>query len=216
VGYDSPEEVVLVGDMSNPAGRLFKKVMEPIHEGLNRAPLFDEDNFVTVSVCLDCGNLATDACKYDPRTYDTKTSRVATAKVYPEDVPDDVCECHEMVDFCQECNAVANEYCKLLAKAGETVLVKRALVKMTPKQVSDIAAASKYGLHKPHQKDNYIYLVDDNGNDRSFKGIFGKANEGVNAPYLLCTEHTKQDWEAYLESHLDFTVPSQEPNDKDD
>lgn len=216
VGYDSPEEVVLVGDMSNPAGRLFKKVMEPIHEGLDRAPLFDKSNFVTISVCLDCGNLATDACKHDPRTYDSKTSRIAKAMVYPEDVPDDVCECHEEVEFCKECNAVANDYCKLFAKAGETVLVKRSLVKMTTKKVRDLADASKYGLQKPYQKDNYIYLVDENGKDRNFKGIFGDANEGINAPYLVCNQHTKETWENFLKENPDFKVTTQNKTEKED
>lgn len=201
VGYDTPETVVLVGDLTNPAGRLFKKVMAPIHEGKERVPLFDKDNFVTVSVCLDCGNLATDACKYDPRSYDSGTTRIATSKVYPEDVPDNVCNCHVMVDFCKECNAVANEYCKLMAKAGQTVLVKRALVKMTQDGVNELKSASEFGLYKSHLSDNYIWLVDANGKDKNFKGIFGDVNEDCSEPYLVCNLHTKETWEAFLESH---------------
>lgn len=209
VGYDSPEEVVLVGDLTNPAGRLFKKVMEPIHEGLERVPLYDESHFKAVAICLDCGNLATDACKYDPRSYDSGISRIAYSKVYPEDVPDDVCDCHVMVDFCQSCNAVANDYCKMFAQAGESVLVKRAVVKMTPKDINDLSAASEYGLSRGHLKDNYIYLVDENGRDRTFKGISGTANAGVNAPYLVCDKHTQSAWNAYLSSHPGYqpTVP---------
>ena len=94
--------------------------------------------------------------------------------------------------------------------------MKRALVKMTAKQVNDIEAASEYGLYKSHQNDNYIYLVDENGKDRSFKGIFGNANEDVNAPYLVCTEHTKEDWEAYLEEHPDFSVTTQNKTERED
>ena len=206
VGYDMPETVVLVGDLTNPAGRLFKKVMAPIHEGKERIPLFDKDNFVTVSVCLDCGNLATDACKYDPRSYDSGTTRVATSKVYPEDVPDDVCNCHVMVDFCKECNAVANEYCKLMAKAGQTVLVKRALVKMTADGVNELKLASEYGLYKSHLSDNFIWLVDENGKDKDFFGIFDDANEGCREPYLICGLHTKEMWEEFLEKHPGYNT----------
>jgi len=216
VGYDTPETVVLVGDQTNPAGRLFKKVMEPLHDGKDRIPLFDEDNFVTVKICLDCGKLATKDCLYDPRSYDVGDNRVATSKVYPEDVPDDECDCHEMVEFCKECNAVANEYCKLLADAGEVVLVKRALVKMTANEVSELEAASEFGLYKNHLADNYIWLVDENGKDRVFTGIFGDANEGLREPYLVCTEHTKEDWEAYQKNHSGIqTKPTEPENDEE-
>ena len=206
VGYDTPETVVLVGDLTNPAGRLFKKVMAPIHEGKDRLPLFDSNNFVTVKVCLDCGNLATDACNYDPRRYDGGVSRVATAMVYPEDVPDNRCECHTMVEFCQECNAVANEYCKLMAKAGKAVIVKRALVKMTASQVSELEKASEFGIYKNHLADNYIWLVDDNGNNRDFKGIFGDANEHCYEPYLTCHLHNKETWEEFLENNPGYNT----------
>ncbi len=178
--------------------------MEPLHEGKDRIPLFNNENFVTVSVCLDCGNLATEACKYDPRCYDSGDIRIATAKVYREDIQDDRCECHVMVDFCQECNAVANEYCKLLAQAGETVLVKRALVKMTADQVSELEKASEFGIYERHLADNYIWLVDDNGNDRDFKGIFGDANEHCYKPYLVCNVHTREIWEEFLENNPNY------------
>ena len=195
VGYDMPEAVVLVGDMSNPAGRLFKKVMEPIHEGKERMPLFDSSHFKTVAICLDCGNLATDTCKYDPRSYDRGVSRIAYAKVYPEDVPDNACTCHEMVDFCKDCNAVANEYCKVLASEGKAVLVKRALVKMTVDEMNQLKSARKFGVYSSHLVDNYIWLVDKNGRDKDFTGFNGDVNVGKHEPYLVCSIHTKESLE---------------------
>ena len=75
------------------------------------------------------------------------------------------------------------------------------MVKMTQSAVSDIAAADGEGLKSAHTKDNYIYLVDKNGNPvNNFKGIHGDKNVGISAPYLVCTVHTKQHWDAYLAS----------------
>lgn len=212
VGYDTPETVNLVGDQTNPAGRLWRKVMEPLHKGLERLPLYNEDEFVTVQVCLDCGNLATEACRYDARAYDNGLNRVATSKVFPEDVPDDPCQCHVMVEFCQECNAVANEYCKLLAEYGEAVLIKRALVTMTYDQINDIKEASKHGLQAAYYKDNYIYYVDEDGDDRNFKGIFGTANQNVQAPYLVCYQHTREDCLEYLQQNPGGSTEGTETN----
>ncbi len=200
-GYDLPEVITLVGDKGNPACRLFKKVLEPVHSGLPRKALFDDSQFEEITVCLDCGNLATDACSIEARRYNTGTVRTENVKVYVEDIPLENCSCHVIIDFCESCNAVANEYCKKLAAVGQCTLTKRSLVKLTQNQVSDIAAAQRNGLSSAHTKDNFIYLVDKNGNPlNSFKGINGNQNAGVDAPYLVCSIHTKAHWDAYLAS----------------
>lgn len=197
-GYDTPEVISLVYG-GNPAGQLWKKVMEPIHKGLSSTPLYDSSEMIQVTVCLDCGKLATDACSMDARG----TSRVSTALVYKEDAPLEECDCHVVVDFCESCNAVANDYCKKLAAVGQATLVKKSLVKMTQSEVNAIASASKNGLWAIHCQENYIYLVDANGNPGSYKGLNGDKNTGISAPYLLCTVHTKADWLAYQNQHPD-------------
>ena len=194
-GYDIPEVINLTGDGSNPAGRLWKKVMAPIHQGLDRVPLYSTADMKQVSVCLDCGKLATAACSMDVRT----VPRVASALVYEDDAPLEECDCHVVVDFCNECGCAANEYCKKLAAAGQCTLSQRALVKMTAADVSNIAAALKNGLSGAHNIDEFIYLVDSNGNPvGGFTGIHNDRNAGVSAPYIVCNKHTKEMWDAYL------------------
>lgn len=212
-GYDQPEVISLTNNNANPAARLWKKVMQPLHTGKTSKPLYDDTEFVPVSVCLDCGKIATESCNLDPRVYDTTKSRVAwNVNVYMEDIPLEKCDCHVEVDWCDECNAVANEYCKKLAEVGETTLSKRALTKLTQSEVDKIAEITDKGLYYEHTVDNYIYLVDKNGNPVAFKGIHGDTNKGSNSPYIVCTEHTRKDWQDYLDAHpeeLDPTVPTE-------
>jgi membrane peptidoglycan carboxypeptidase len=208
-GYDLPEVIKLTGiDQSNPAGRLWKKVMEPLHRGLNSVPMYDADKFVSVDVCLDCGKLATSSCNKDPRVADNGGSRVDyNVMVYQEDIPLEKCDCHVEVEWCEDCNAVANEYCKKLASVGRATISKRCLVKMTVSKFNEIVEVSDKGLYPQHCQDNYIWLVDRDGNDVSFKGIDGKANKGVDAPYLVCNEHTKKMWQQYVDKHPEHNAP---------
>lgn len=205
VGYDTPETINLMWNNTNPAGTLFKKVLSQIHEGKEKVPLYDKSNFVQVAICLDCGKLATSACDYDPRNMDSKIPRKTYAMVYEEDIPTDVCDCHEMVEFCKECDAVANEYCKLLAQVGKATIIKRSLCKMTQEMVDKLEAASEHGLYEAHTKDNYIYLVDEDGEDVPFKGIFGTINANNKLPYMIGTEHTEADWRYYLLTHPGYS-----------
>ena len=183
--------------------------MEPLHQGLNRVDMYDESKFEEIEICLDCGKLATDACAIEARTFNTGNSRIAKAKVYLEDIPYENCDCHLIIDFCETCNAVANDYCKKFAAVGKCTIVKRSLVKMTQSTLDDIVAAKDHGLQAPHAADNYIYLVDRNGDPvNNFKGLLGDKNVGISAPYLVCDQHTKQQWEDYLAS-LNNPQPSQ-------
>ena len=133
--------------------------------------------------------------------------------MYPEDMPLEDCDCHVKVKWCNECNAVANEYCKKLASIGKCTLSERALVKLTQEEVDDIAAASGKGLWAQFQADNYVYLVDSNGRSASYKGIKGDKNVGVNAPYLVCDKHTKEDWLAVQPQKPEPSDP--EPSEPD-
>ena len=38
-----------------------------------------------------------------------------------------------------------------------------------------------------------FYLVNDNGSDRPYYGLNGKTNNGIEAPYKLCTVHKEED-----------------------
>lgn len=216
-GYDTPEVISMVYG-GNPAAQLWKKVMEPLHRNKTNLSLYSTEDMVKVNVCLDCGKLATDACTMDVRPQTVYGGRVSKPVwVYEEDAPLDECECHVIVDFCEECEAVANDYCKKLAEVGEVTLTKRSLVQMTEADVDDIADAIGKGLMDAYTKDNCVYLVDANGEPlNTYKGFSGELNKDVDAPYIVCTEHTKKDWDDYVKLHPDIEEPEEdedEPND---
>ena len=196
-GYEIPAEINLAGtDQRHPGARLWKKVMEPLHQGKENIPLYNEDNMVEVTICLDSGKLACDACLMDIRDID----RTETVLVYPEDVPTEYCDTHIVVDYCTKCNAVANEYCKKFGEVGMVRLEERSLVKMTKDQIDELAKAKRVGLTADYTKDNYIYQVDEHGQPTAFKGISGTLTRNE-APCVQATGHTEQQWEDYREEN---------------
>ncbi len=187
-GYDTPEKITL--DF-NPASRLWKNVMEPLHKGLKNIRMYDPDKMVSVSVCLDSGKVATEACQADVRG-----SRVETVLVYPEDVPTGKCDKHVGVDYCSVGNGVANEYCKHFAEKDSKVKITlKGLVKLNDNEISEILKAKSYGLYEQYYQDNYVYYVDSNGKDAAFKG-FGNTMSSNKLPYKGCKVHTKASWES--------------------
>ena len=172
--------------------------MQPLHRGLSNRALYNSGAMVNISVCLDSGKRATDACGADVRGLD----RVAVAPVYSGDAPGEVCDKHVMVDYCVTGEGVANEYCKHFAEVDEKVKIeKKSLVKMTQEELEEILRAERHGLVEPFLMDQYIYLIDQNGKDKNFKGFHNDANYGENAPYIVCKAHTKQAWEKYEKEH---------------
>ena len=193
-GYDTPEVIQLVGDSRNPATVLFNKVMAPIHDGLESVPLYNEEELVSVEICLDSGKVATDACRHDVRG--SRIDSRYVAKVYPEDVPKETCDKHIMVDYCVD--GVASEYCKNMANLGQVTLTRKALVKMTQEELDAIIEAAGNGLQEEYTKDNYIYLVDASGNPIPFYGIHGDINGGTTNCCQYCSKHTKSAWDNFL------------------
>lgn len=189
VGYDTPEEINLVNDYSNPACRLWKKVMEPLHEGRENISLYSTSDMSYYNVCLDSGKRATEACSADIRGL----KRVDGAYAYSGDGPDGSCDKHVLVDYCVTGGGVATEYC---SKFPGVVIEKKALVKMTQDEIDALRKASGYGLKKDFLVDSYIYLVNSAGEGLDFHGLSGDLNQGVHAPYAVCTVHTKAAWDA--------------------
>ncbi len=192
-GYDSPERVyVTESGVWNPSAYLWKRVMEPLHEGLARVSLYDND-MSSATVCLDSGLLATDACKLDVRT---DLPRTSTASVYWEDRETETCDRHALVDYCTTGGGVANEYCMKFAELEEAKVEKKALVKWTQEEIDTARKAFDYNLDEKYLNDAIIWLVSENGQDLNFHGLKGDKNVGVNAPYVVCTQHTKAAWDA--------------------
>ena len=210
-GYDSPAVIYSNG---NPSSQLWKKVMGPLHEGKRDIPLYDSSEMSSVSVCLDSGGLATEACNADIRK-DGSFSRVASGvQVYYEDRPTSQCTKHVMVDYCTAGGGVATEYCKHFAEKDESIkLEKKSLVKMTQTEVEELLKAERYRLDSHYLQDNYVYLVTDIGTDGVWKGFHNDLEQKVDAPYVVCPVHTQQAWEAYeKENAPEETVPPTTPS----
>lgn len=104
-GYEAPERISYSG---NPAITMWKKVMEPLHMDL---PDKDFDNkpatgLTRISVCLDSGLLATDACRADPRGNRTGFFEAASGTG-----PSEECTVHKVVSYCTEGHCLAGETC---------------------------------------------------------------------------------------------------------
>ena len=185
-GYNIPEQIHVNG---NPAAQLWRKVMQPVHQGLNNQGLYNANAMRSVSVCLDSGNLATDACRHDARGI----NRVVEVMVYPEDMPEGVCTKHVDVHYCVDGGGVATEYCSLF---GDANIQTMSLVKLTPAEVREIRDAARTGLVDVYTDNGYVYYISEGGEELPWTGFYGNlTNEGA---YHNCPLHTQ----AYLEEAL--------------
>lgn len=187
-GFDSPE--VIRGINGNPASQLFKKVMQPLHYGCEYRNVYDGSGFVTVSVCLDCGARATSACGHDRRGI----SRVASAKVYPEDVPSAYCSCHSSSTVCSG-GGVPTEWCRLFEAAGQATITSSSHVRMSADDYNWAAKAVSCGLPGAYVN----------------RGAIAIGGGVVTTP---CTAHTEETWKAWEEANAtsETTPESTDPS----
>ena len=175
-GFDKPEVIRPTGGVNNPAAVLFRKVMKPLHTDKENIKLYDTSEMVSVSVCLDSGKRATSACGRDGRGI----SRVASAKVYPEDVPSGYCGKHVSVTLCSG-GGVPTEWCEKFAQVDPTVEIKtKSLLRMTSAEYNEAAKAVGKGLSGAYISKSGLLLG--------------------SLPDDPCEVHTKAAWEAYLAS----------------
>ena len=209
-GFDYPETVSTISGQS-PSNQLFKKVMAPLHQGKPNKALYSTKGMKKIEVCLESGLLATDACKADVRTVADICSRTYEVWVYPEDVPKKTCDQHVMISYCSG-GGVANEYCTNFAGVDASVVVsEQALVKLTTDKINEIKKAANHGLLDEYKSDNYVYSVDNKGNDVVFKGFKNDLKQTVDAPYVICPVHTKEAWDTYVQEHPENPEDTEEP-----
>jgi len=208
-GYDKPEQINLTGNTANPACRLWKKVMQPIHNGLENDSLYDGSKFSGYSICLDTGKIATAACEKDVRG----GRHTSFAYCYREDISGQSCDQHVLVEYCVTGGGVATDYCRRF----EDVEIKEvSLVKRSRAEINELKAAKGCGLQAEHTLDNYIWYTDGN-----WHGFSGNAQPDVNAPYIICPKHNKESWEEYeeqkrLEEEATRPTEPDEPADNQD
>lgn len=103
-GYKSNEKVVYSG---NPSITMWKKVMSRIHANLESKSFSKPSSgLTTVSVCMDSGLLATDACAMDLRG-----SRIHQVEIAAGTAPTESCTMHVVRDYCTEGGGLAGEFC---------------------------------------------------------------------------------------------------------
>lgn len=201
-GFDQPEAITMVNG-GNPAAQLFKKVMSPLHKGLKNKTLYNSRLMEEINICLDSGKIATEACENDVRVslYAVdKFTRITESAVYEEDMIEDKCDKHVLVQHCSG-GGVATEYCHLFAAVDETVTVEeKALVKISVQELEEIRKAKSLKLKEYYLGNEWIWLVDEEGKDTVFTGVDGKLKQNVNAPYLICPVHDQAAWEEYQSS----------------
>ncbi len=217
-GFDTPADIKA---STNPSAVLFNKVLEPLHDDKKNVSLYDKSAMREVSICLDSGKLATEACEKDCRigikvdgSTDVITSRVEKVKVYKEDMPKDKCDKHVEMDYCTVGQGVATEYCRHFAAVDTTVVIeKKSLVKLTLEQTEEMQKAAKYKLWPQYTMDCYVYLVDKYGKDAVFTGFKKDVVNKDNTPYMVCQLHTQQTWEEYLKQNPDLPTDPTDPTD---
>ncbi|MBQ6893149.1 MAG: hypothetical protein IJN48_02995, partial [Clostridia bacterium] len=112
-GYSYPKSI---GNVSNPANKLFDYVMTKIHEDIiseadangKKLKSFDDirpSDIVKVEYCVDSGKLPSAACGLDPRGDRTETGYFTRSNR-----PFETCDCHIIVDYDSTTKAVAHEY----------------------------------------------------------------------------------------------------------
>ncbi len=192
VGYDHPEAIYLTGNGTNPACRLWKKVMQPLHKGKENKGLYDGTKFSGYSICTDTGKIASAACTKDVRG----GNHTQFAYCYREDISGAGCDQHVMVDYCSTGGGVCTEYCRKFAQVEdyEVKIEEVSLVKRSSAEIQELKAAKNVGLQPEHLLDNYVWYT-----DGDWHGFSGKAQPDVSAPYIICPEHTKEAWEDYEE-----------------
>lgn len=104
-GYDTPKYINV---STNPGTKVWKAIMEKVHEELPDAKFERPASVVDVEVCRDSGLLATEACKHDMRG-----SRVITEIFNSKNgtIPKTYCETHEYVAVCPDTNLLPNPTC---------------------------------------------------------------------------------------------------------
>lgn len=205
-GYDQPETINLTGNGSNPAGRLFKAVMQPLHEGKPSMSLYSLNGARGYNVCLDSGLSSSGACAQDVRSYLYGLNRVSTAYAFKGDGPEGTCSKHVEVDFCVTGSGVATEYC---SKFPDVTIKKLSLVKLTEQEVAELKAVASRGLIPTYVVDNYVYYVDRDGDPAAWHGFNGKAQPDEKTPYIVCPVHSQKAWEEFEAAQAPAETPAE-------
>ena len=188
-GYKWPEQIRLTGDGSNPACRLFKAVLTPVHQGLENVKLYDSSDMRSYYMCVDSGMRASSSC-----------SNTTSALAYSGDVNVGYCDKHTSVSWCNSGNGGANDYCHLMGASIDS----KSLVKLNSDEVSAIRNALKAGLTSGYPSEKNVYYT-----SGAWHGYSGNLQSGGSSHYLVCTVHNAK-------AYADSQVPDEPEEEEED
>lgn len=114
-GYDDNSKSVRNATQT----KIWKKIMEQVHEGLPRGSFERPDGIVEATVCSQSGKLAvTGLCDCDPRG-----SQVITEYFSTDNVPTETCDIHINVTICKDSGNIATSTC---TNTESRIMIKKA------------------------------------------------------------------------------------------
>ena len=122
LGYDDNSKM-LSGAINQI--RIWKEIMQPIHDGFETGAFSQSDDIVSMEVCAQSGKLAVPGlCDNDPRGSQLKTEYFSK-----DNVPTETCDVHVQVTLCEDSNEVASTNCPHTVKK---VMIKKAAIVKDP------------------------------------------------------------------------------------
>lgn len=121
-GYDEPEEIVLTdGTGRNPATQMWSLVMNELHKGKEGARFDAYGANTQITVCVDSGKIATDACKKVMDDDGKLSDRTESVTLLHEDMISNPCDMHKLMDVCKQSHMLISEFCRLMEAEIERV-----------------------------------------------------------------------------------------------
>lgn len=181
-GYDLPEDM----GSSNPATGMWRQVMEAAHKakGYADTTFKTPDNMKKVTVCVDTGLLATEACEHEVRG-----DRTMTLYMTPEQMPTTLCTAHKYVTLCKDSYGLFSDRCPASSKTtGYSVLDLSGLdIKVTTPDWYPDGVYPKKVVWDEYKKDFDKYWKDKTYTEEQYK----KAYEELVKKYEAALENEK-------------------------
>ncbi len=122
LGYDDNSKM-LSGAINH--NRMWREIMEQIHDGLETGSFNRPDDIVSMGVCAQSGKLPVEGlCDSDPRGGQLKTEYFSR-----DNVPTETCDIHVKVTLCEDSDEIASTYCP---HTVEKVFIKKAAIVKSP------------------------------------------------------------------------------------
>lgn len=180
VGYDKQKTI---STSVNPSAKLWKAVMEKVHEGLPAATFTKPSGVVQVEVCVDSGLLATELCKKDRRG-----TRVYTEYFNSKNrtIPTEYCTTHKVVEVCPDTFKLANPTCLNTVGTVGIVFIDRGYETEPSRLPEDYAyevpkTYCEFHYCPQDEEGNYIYIppVIDSGSEEVIEEDTEEENENI-------------------------------------